>query len=256
MWWRNIILLFFFLSVLIATYKTKVKKSQYGKIKDFYRNYVRMAASIAFLSAKNVISGFKFRKTCNSGLDITECLEYFEKSNTGVPQQIGTGRGALIFAVSEWNVYQVKVSRKNETNDICGGVEQNFPQCRECKTSQYLQAHLPFEKLTGRRGVKSKKNECEWKYFVQKETKIGMHSQTRRTLVLNYHTGKTDIINFFSVWPITLLFKYLHLYHRSLFFQTFVFSFGELNAVSFLFFGSSQITNTRLRPPPGAKVAH
>ena len=76
-----------------------------------------MAAVLAFLPAKVVIKGFELLKDCNGDSDVSEFLEYFEKTYIGFPQQIGTGRRAPRFAVSEWSVYQAVMDRKRKTNN-------------------------------------------------------------------------------------------------------------------------------------------
>ena len=103
---------FHFCQSLLRHVQNQGKTSRYGEAEDIYRKYVRMAAALAFLPAKDVTKEFELLKDCNSDSDISEFLEYFEKTYIGVPQQIGTGRRAPRFAVSEWSVYQAVMDKK------------------------------------------------------------------------------------------------------------------------------------------------
>ena len=108
-------------------------KTPYGEAEDLYGKYVRMAAALAFLPAKDVIERFELFKYCNGDSDVSDFLEYFEKTYRGVPQQIGSDRCAPRFAVSEWSVYQAVMERKSKTK-INVEVWKTFQQRCECKT--------------------------------------------------------------------------------------------------------------------------
>ena len=79
---------FHFCQSLLRHVQNQSKKSRYGETEDIYRKYVRMAAALAFLPAKDVIKGFKLLKDCNGDSDVSEFLEYFEKTCIGVPNKL------------------------------------------------------------------------------------------------------------------------------------------------------------------------
>ena len=66
---------FHFCQSLLRHVQNQGKKLRYGEAEDIYRNYVRMAAALAFLPAIAVIKRFELLKDCNGDSDISEFLE-------------------------------------------------------------------------------------------------------------------------------------------------------------------------------------
>ena len=79
---------FHFCQSLLRHVQNQGKKLRYGEAKDLYRKYVRSAAKLVFLPAKDIIKGFEVLKDCNGGSDVSEFFEYFEKTYIGAPNKL------------------------------------------------------------------------------------------------------------------------------------------------------------------------
>ena len=188
-------MLFSFLSVLIAI-RTEPRQ-KIAVCRRFIWEICAYAADLAFLPAKDVIKGFELRKDCNGDSDVSEFLEYFEKTYIGVPQQIGTGRRAPRFAVSEWSVYKAVMDRKSKTNNNVEVWNRIFNNAVNVKHPNIPKLISHFKDLQNDAELKVEKINAGEDISLKKRKLEHIHKRVE-ALMLNYDTGETDITNFSS----------------------------------------------------------
>ena len=105
------------------SYKTMAKNCGMGK-PTFYRKCVRMAGTLTFLPATDIIKGFELLEDCNDDSDVRVFGVLWEDLHRSPPTH-WNWQVAPRFAVSEWNVFQAIMDWKSKTNNNVG-VEQNF----------------------------------------------------------------------------------------------------------------------------------